>query len=102
MSYFEAYFNVRGERTLRAYALPLELSRFDSYDWLCSDSGVDAIEQALEHRREIPLITAEMAAALVTLDPRSYDAGTLGSNPDGFYVPRNRAAGQLGVPECDE
>ena len=29
MSYFEGYVNLRGDRTLRAYSLPIDLSRFD-------------------------------------------------------------------------
>src|SRR4051812_35926596 len=35
MSYFEGYFNLAGERTLRAFATkPLDMKRFDAKDWM--------------------------------------------------------------------
>src|SRR5262245_64360037 len=33
MSYFESYFNLRRQKTLRAYSEPVDLARFDAIDW---------------------------------------------------------------------
>jgi len=33
LSYFEHYYNLAGEKTLRAYSRPVNLARFDSIDW---------------------------------------------------------------------
>src|SRR5579863_8770892 len=33
LSYFEDYYNLRGERTLRTYSRPVDLSRFDRLPW---------------------------------------------------------------------
>ena len=37
MSYFNIYFNLRGERTLRRYSRPVNLARFDCLNWMATD-----------------------------------------------------------------
>src|SRR5437868_7765741 len=37
LSYFEAYFNLRRDRTLRTYSNPVDLRRFDARDWMTSE-----------------------------------------------------------------
>ncbi len=88
MSYFESYYNVNGQKTLRAYTLPINLKRFDRDHWMQLDSGVDAIEKYLYTRPRIALITAEMGAALLPMDKLSYDAGLLAVNAAGLYKPK--------------
>src|SRR5512142_639518 len=34
LTYFESYFNLRREKTLRAYSRPIDLSRFDTDGWM--------------------------------------------------------------------
>ena len=36
MSYFEHYFNLNGEKTLRRYSRPVNLKRFDRIGWMTS------------------------------------------------------------------
>jgi hypothetical protein len=88
MSYFEDFFNVNGQKTLRSYTVPLRLSRMDGADWMWSDAGADAVEQRLSKLRKIPLLTEKMAAKLSPLDPLSYQAGMLGVNEAGLYRPQ--------------
>src|SRR5581483_474376 len=38
MSYFNIYFNLRGERTLRRYSRPANLARFDRLNWMTTDN----------------------------------------------------------------
>jgi hypothetical protein len=85
LSYFEDYFNSRGEKTLRAYTVSLSLARFDRQDWLVRDETMDAIAEALDHVRKVQLITPRMAARLQPVDPLALQAGLLGSNPDGLF-----------------
>jgi hypothetical protein len=40
MSYFEHYFNLRREKTLRAYSRPVNLRRFDRRGWMISEEDV--------------------------------------------------------------
>jgi hypothetical protein len=93
MSYFDSYFNVDGVRTLRTYTRPLPLVRFDRAGWMWSEAGADRIEEKLLGLRRIPLVTPAMAAILETVDPLSYQAGTLVTNPEGLYKPRTSAHG---------
>jgi len=86
MSYFEVYFNVQGEKTLRAYTVPLNLTSFDKHGWLWDDAGVEVIVERLETARQIPLLTPALSATLSPVDQRSYDAGLLGADPSGLYA----------------
>jgi len=87
LSYFEQYYNIRREKTLRAYTVPLDLRRFDKINWMGSDAGLDDIGVRLDTIRKITLITPAMARGLSPLDERSYRAGLEGANPKGLYKP---------------
>lgn len=87
MSYFEVYFNLFGEKSLRGYTRPLDLRTFDSIDWLASDASSAAILRRLDELARVPLITAAMARRLSAADRRSYEAGMMGVNLAGLYVP---------------
>ena len=88
MSYFDGFFNVDGVRTLRSYTRPLRLAAYDQNGWMWSDAGADAIEKRLLQLYRYPLLTPEMAANLVKVDPLTYKAGTLATNPAGLYQPK--------------
>ena len=87
LSYFEQYFNLAYEKTLRAYRIPLNLESFDRSGWMVSDAPLDKIAQSLDRRRKIPLITDRMGRGLAPVDERSYRSGLLGSNDAGLYKP---------------
>ena len=78
MSYFDDYFNYRGERTLRAYCKPINLSRFDKQGWMTSEKSVWFVPQLLLEVPHIPVITKKQARRLTRVDARCYQAGTLG------------------------
>jgi hypothetical protein len=79
------YFNSAGEKTLRAYTVSLDLSRFDRQNWLTDDAAMDAIAEALDHVRKVQLITKKMGTRLLPVDPLALKAGLLGSNPEGLF-----------------
>jgi hypothetical protein len=85
MSYFEAFFNSLGEKTLRAYTVPFDLSKFDYLNWEIEDSGVDEIEQRLKQLKYTSVITAEMENELSLVDKRFYNGNTLGIDPKGVF-----------------
>ena|ERR1044071_1568957 len=87
MTYFEAFYNVERERTLRGYTVPLDLTAFDHQRWEEDDATMEAIANRLDRIRRMPLLTPEVAAALEPLDRRSYDAGMLGLDRDGLWMP---------------
>ena len=88
LSYFDDYFNLDGEKSLRAYSAPLDLSRFDALSWETSDSGLDVIAARLDAVRHFPLLTSRQEKTLSKVDERSYKAGMLGINRAGLYKPK--------------
>ena len=79
LSYFEHYYNLRGERTLRAYSVPVNLARLDSQHWMTSDDDVWCVPEALIAARHYPLFPHKVARTLPRLDRRSFEAGMHGS-----------------------
>jgi hypothetical protein len=87
MSYFEVFFNIHGQKTLRSYTRPLDLRLLDGSRWLWEDSGADQVESRLFKLRRVALISPEAAGHLSLVDQRSYQAGMLGVNQAGLYQP---------------
>ena len=79
LSYFEHYYNLRGERTLRAYSGPVNLTRFDRQHWMTSEEDVWCVPEYLVTARHYPLFPGKIARTLPRLDRRSYEAGMHGS-----------------------
>ena len=79
MSYFDHYYNLRGERTLRAYSLPVNLARLDRFDWMTAEQDVWAVPEALIAARHFQLAPDQVMRALPRLDRRSFEAGKHGS-----------------------
>ncbi len=92
MSYFEDYFNLHAEKTLRAYTYPIDLSTLDKTGWMWSDAGADAVEKRLWKARPRPLMSEAMIAELAAVDKRAYDAGFLGTDWSGLYNPTSPPA----------
>ncbi len=88
MSYFEVFYNIHGIKTLRSYTPPLNLHTFDPLHWMWDDAGADAIEACLKTLRQISVVTPSMVKCLLPVDTRSYEAGMLGADSDGLYVPQ--------------
>jgi hypothetical protein len=78
MSYFEHYYNLAGEKTLRAYSRAIDLSRFDGSDWMTAEQEVWNVSEYLALSRHYPLIDNLMARKLNRMDSRLYEAGKLG------------------------
>lgn len=89
LSYFEDYYNINGQKTLRGYTRPLNLQTFDKIGWMWRNEGADAIEQRLGQLKRIPLLNAAMVGGLSAMDKRSFEAGMVGTDPAGIYQPKS-------------
>jgi hypothetical protein len=78
MSYFNIYFNLRFERTLRRYSRPVNLGRFDRLQWMTTDKPVWFIAEHLCEIPHISLLTPAMKNNLTRLDQRSIKAELVG------------------------
>lgn len=75
LSYFDAYFNLRRQHTLRRYSRPVDLGRFDDRGWMTDERDVWYIPEHLLHVAHTPLLAPAMAAHLVPVDRRTFAAG---------------------------
>jgi len=78
LSYFENYYNLRGERTLRAYSVPVNLARLDSKHWMTAEEDVWCVTDLLIDARHFDLIPDKVARELPRVDRRSFEAGKHG------------------------
>ena len=78
LSYFENYFNLRGERTLRSYSVPVNLKRLDNRHWMTSEEDVWCVPELLIAARHYPIVPNKVARTLPRLDRRSFEAGKYG------------------------
>lgn len=78
MSYFDNYYNLLGERTLRAYSRTVDLSRFDHLHWMTTEKPVWFIAQYLCEIPHTPVISQAQAKRLTRLDKRAHAAGLTG------------------------
>lgn len=78
MSYFEHYYNLRGEHTLRAYSRPVNLARLDGKQWMTSEEDVWCVPELLIAARHFPIAPDKVMRALPRLDRRSFEAGMHG------------------------
>src|SRR5260370_4304621 len=75
MSYFEVFYNVLGEKTLRGFTVPLDLSRLDGLAWMEDDGGLETVAERLDGLDRTPVMTTGMVAGLSRLDPPTFQAG---------------------------
>jgi hypothetical protein len=78
MSYFNIYFNMRRERTLRTYSRPVNLARFDRLSWMTTEEQVWFIPYHLVDIPHIKLLRPGMVKRLNRVDDRLFRAETLG------------------------
>ncbi|HEX2800041.1 MAG TPA: hypothetical protein VHQ44_10275 [Thermoanaerobaculia bacterium] len=78
MSYFDVYYNLDGEKSLRAFERPVDLARFDRRGWETAEESLWDVSTYLATRRFTPLLTRPQVRALRPMDRRLYDAGLVG------------------------
>jgi hypothetical protein len=87
MSYFNDYFNLKGQRTMRSHTRPVNLARYDRLQWETSDANLSRIlDVDLDRFPLIPVVPP--GAKLSHLDDRSIRAGLLGADDAGLFKPR--------------
>jgi len=78
LSYFESYFNLRRQKTLRRHSRPRSLARFDRIDWMTAEGNLWEIPRWLETIRHYPLLSPRTLARLGPVDRRMFEAGKVG------------------------
>lgn len=79
MSYFEHYYNLRAEKTLRRYSRPVNLRRFDPIHWMTAEEELWAIPEYLVEISHTRLFPPAVERGLTRVDQRLFAAGLVGS-----------------------
>ena len=78
MSYFEHYFNLKREKSLRNYSRPVNLARFDRIAWMTSEQELWPIAYHLVDIPHLPLLRRGADRRLNPVDDRIFAAGLVG------------------------
>lgn len=87
MSYFDFYFNVNGDKSLRSFSRPLDLTIFDKKDWRTTDEDLEYIGDKLESMKHYPVADDEILNTLTRASDNILKASLLGSNEAGLFRP---------------
>lgn len=79
MSFFEHYYNLKGEKTLRTFSRPVNLTRFDKLGWMTAEEELWEIGHYLDAVPHQPILTAAMIRRLRRVDRRLFEAGLHGT-----------------------
>lgn len=85
LSYFELYFNLEGEKTLRAFSSPMVLPSIRRLDWECDDAAGDQLVERLSLQRHHEILGVGQARGLRALDKRLFKSQLVGVNLKGAY-----------------
>jgi len=77
MSYFHEYFLNDGKKTLRSYSEPVDLSRFDTKNWITSDTDLWYIDEYLNRVPHTSILNKKQVASLRRADKIEIRAGKL-------------------------
>lgn len=64
MSYFHEYSDSKGNKTLREYSMPVDLSIFDNTDWITSEEDLWHIHDYLDRVKHFKILTREQERKL--------------------------------------
>ncbi|HWX53085.1 MAG TPA: hypothetical protein VN176_00700 [Verrucomicrobiae bacterium] len=75
MSYFENYFNLRKQRSLRTFSRPVDLRRFDHLNWMTTDKPLWFVADYLCTIHHYPVMRPGTVKRLNPVDDRSFRSG---------------------------
>lgn len=87
MSYFDFFFNINGDKSLRSFSLPLDLKIYNSRNWMTTDEDLEYIGDKLESMHHYPIVNDAMIRNLKKASDSMLKAGLLGSNEAGLFKP---------------
>ena len=91
MSYFDFYFNTDGDKSLRSYSLPLDLTIYNDRHWTTTNEDLEYIGDKLEQLHHYPVVDEMMIRKLKRASSIMLQAGMLGSKAEGLFKPRKES-----------
>ena len=78
LSYYPHYFNLAGELTLRSFARPVNLARFDPIEWMTTEEDLWEIGEYFYTVNHFPVLPDQLQHRRLRSDARLFDAGLVG------------------------
>lgn len=75
MSFFHEYFDDKGKKNLRSYSMPVDLSRFDKFNWMTSEEDVWEIPDYLVKVRHHKILSNKQIRNLRKADEIEIEIG---------------------------
>jgi hypothetical protein len=88
MSYFDFFFNIYGEKSLRSYSLPFDLTSFNNRNWATTDEDLEYVGDKIESLHHFQVVSKKMINKLNIASESMLSAGMLGSKPEGLFNPK--------------
>jgi len=85
LSYFEFYFSMKRQKSLRSYSKPIRLPAVSRLDWQCDDDVGDKIVELITAAPHHDIISKESARTLRRVDRRLYSSQLVGVDLKGVY-----------------
>ena len=85
LSYFDFFFNILGEKSLREYSRPMSLRRFDRDDWMTTEGDISDIGDVLDAMKHYKILTPGQVRRLEPVDKDVFRAGLLVAKKAGLY-----------------
>ncbi|MCL4547277.1 MAG: hypothetical protein M1495_01770 [Bacteroidetes bacterium] len=90
MSYFDFYFNTIGEKSLRSYSNPVDLSKFDKYNWMTTNDDLEFVGDYLYKVKHHKILTGKMLRSLSIADDELIKICFMDSVPEGLFKPEKK------------
>ena len=85
MSYFEFYFNTKGKKSLYAYSNPIDLNRFNNWEWRTTDENLIELGRSFNEITHYELLELKELKNLPKVNQVLMEACFLGADLDGLY-----------------
>ena len=85
MSYFPFYFNTAGKLSLYAYSNPIDLNRFNKWNWRWTENNLEDMGREFSDLKHFELATQRELNHSSPVHSLLNDACFLGADPSGLY-----------------
>lgn len=87
MSYFDLYFNTKGQMSLLEFAGPIDMNRYNNQNWRTSDEDLQEMGMSFEELPHQRIMTVRELEKLPKATKRLSDSCYLGADPAGLFKP---------------
>lgn len=85
MSYFPFYFNTKGRPSLYAYSEPINLNRYNKWNWRWSDENLEDLGKSFYDITHFEILSKRELTKLPKVSQNLLDACFLGADQNGLY-----------------